>query len=156
MSGNGKLDYWTRAAMIAAVYALLTIALAPISYGVIQIRVAEALTILPYFTPAAIPGLFAGCLVANLFGGNGILDIVCGSVATLGAAYMKSLLKVRALVPLPPVLINALVVGYILHLVLGYPFYLTMLWVGAGQVAACYGLGFPLLLLLDKHRHLFS
>ena len=57
---------------------------------------------------------------------------------------------------MPPVLINALVVGYVLHLVLGYSLYLTMLWVGAGQVAACYGLGYPLLLLLDKHHHLFN
>lgn len=156
MSGSGKLGFWTKAAMIAAVYALLAIVLAPISYGMIQVRVAEALTILPYFTPAAIPGLFAGCMLANLYGGNGILDIVCGSLATLLAAYLTSRIKNRVLVPLPPVLINALVVGYVLHLVLGYSLYLTMLWVGAGQLAACYGLGYPLLLLLEKHRQLLN
>ena len=137
-------------------YALLAIVLAPISYGMIQVRVAEALTILPYFTPAAIPGLFAGCMLANLYGGNGILDIVCGILATLLAAYLTSRIKNRLLVPLPPVLINALVVGYVLHLVLGYSLYLTMLWVGAGQLAACYGLGYPLLLLLEKHRQLLN
>ena len=69
------MKFWARAAMIAAVYALLTIALAPVSYGIVQIRVAEALTILPFFTPAAIPGLFVGCIVANLFGNGRYVEL---------------------------------------------------------------------------------
>ncbi|MEW5786164.1 MAG: QueT transporter family protein [Bacillota bacterium] len=151
-----RLNYWTKAAMIAAVYALLTISFAPISYGMIQVRVSEALTVLPFFTTAAVPGLFVGCLLANIYGGNGILDVVFGSAATLVAAYLTSKIRLKYLAPLPPVLINVLVVGYILHLVLGFPFYLTALWVGAGQVVACYGLGYPLLLILEKRRILFD
>lgn len=141
--------------MIAAVYATLTILLAPISYGMVQVRVAEMLMVLPYFMPAAVPGLFAGCLIANIFGGLGILDIVFGSLATLLSAYLVTKIKNKYLVPLPPVLVNAVIVGLILHLVLELPFYLTLIWVALGQLIACYGLGLPLLLLLEKRRDIF-
>ena len=149
------LNYWTRAAMIGALYAGLTILLAPISYGMIQVRVAEMLMVLPYFTPAAVPGLFVGCFIANLYGGYGLLDIIFGSLATLISAVLVSRIKKRYFVPLPPVLINAIIVGFILHLVLDIPFYLTAAWVGLGQLVACYGLGLPLLLILDKQRQIF-
>ncbi len=142
--------------MIGAVYALLTILLAPISYGMIQVRVAEALMVLPFFTPAATPGLFVGCLIANIYGGHGILDIVFGSLATLISALIVQKTANRYLVPLSPVLINALIVGMVLHLVLELPFYLTAAWVGLGQLLACYGLGLPLLLLLQKHDYIFK
>jgi len=84
-----KNRYLVHAASIAAVYAVLTIAFAPLSYGQIQVRFAEALTILPFFTSAAIPGLFVGCIVANFFGPGGMLDVVFGSAATLIAAYIS-------------------------------------------------------------------
>lgn len=150
------LKFWARGAVIAAVYALLTVALAPLSYGMIQVRVSEALAVLPYFTPAAVPGLFVGCIIANIYGGNGILDIVFGSLASLISAVVVSRIRVRLLVPLPPVIINAIIVGLVLHYVLGFPLALIMLWVGIGQVIACYGLGYPLLLFLEKRRHLFN
>jgi uncharacterized membrane protein len=150
------LNYWTRAAMIGALYAGLTILLAPISYGMIQVRVSEMLMVLPYFTAAAVPGLFVGCLIANIYGGYGLLDIVFGSFATLLAAFLVTKIKNRFLVPLPPVLINAVIVGLILHLVLDLPFYMTAAWVGLGQLIACYGLGLPLLFILDKQRHIFD
>jgi uncharacterized membrane protein len=115
---NGdRLNYWTRAAMIGAIYALLTVLFAPISYGMIQVRISEMLMILPYFTSAAIPGLFVGCFIANIYGGQGILDIVFGSLATLLSAYIVSKISNKYLVPLPPVIINALIVGWVLHLV---------------------------------------
>ena len=151
-----KINFWTKAAMIGALYALLTVAAAPISYGVIQVRIAEALTVLPYFTPAAVPGLFVGCLIANMVGGYGILDIIFGSLATLVSAFLVTRIRVKYLVPLPPVVINAAVVGAVLHYVLELPFYLTFFWVGAGQVVACYGLGLPLLHVLDKRRDIFE
>jgi uncharacterized membrane protein len=141
--------------MIGALYAGLTILLAPISYGMIQVRVAEMLMVLPFFTPAAVPGLFVGCLIANVYGGYGLLDIVFGSLATLISAILVARIKNRYLVPLPPVLINAIIVGFVLHLVLALPFHLTAAWVGLGQLLACYGLGLPLLLILDKQRHIF-
>ena len=73
-----NIRYLTTAVMIAAMYVVLCIALRPFSYGEVQVRVAEALTILPYFTSAAIPGLFIGCIIANLLGGSIILDVVFG------------------------------------------------------------------------------
>ena len=142
--------------MIGAIYALLTVLFAPISYGMIQVRISEMLMILPFFTPAAIPGLFVGCLVANIFGGYGIPDIVFGSLATLVSAYLVSKIGNKYLVPLPPVIINAVVVGLVLHLVLDLPFYMTVIWVGIGQLVACYGLGLPLLLILEKQRYIFK
>ena len=75
--------------MIAALYAALTITLAPISYGPIQFRVSEALTLLPWYRAEAVPGLFVGCLVANFFGGYGLVDMICGSMATLIAALLR-------------------------------------------------------------------
>ncbi len=147
--GRRKIEFIARAAIIAALYAALTLALAPISYGLIQFRVAEALTVLAYFTPAAVPGLFIGCLVANIIGPNGLLDIIFGSLATLIAAFMTYNIKNKYLAPLPPVVVNALIVGPIVAYYVGAPFYLGMLYVGAGQVVVCYLLGLPLLLALE-------
>ena len=88
-----RTKYFIQAALIAAVYSVITLLFAPISYGIMQVRVSEALTILPYFTPAAIPGLFIGVVIANSYGGLGLLDIVFGSLATLIAAYLSYLLR---------------------------------------------------------------
>ena len=76
--------------MIAALYVTLTVALSPISFGPVQFRVAEALTLLPFFMPEAIPGLFVGCFLSNLAGGFGLIDIIVGSGATLFAAWLTS------------------------------------------------------------------
>ncbi|WZL72913.1 QueT transporter family protein [Clostridiaceae bacterium 35-E11] len=148
-----KTNFLVQAAFIGAIYAVLTITLAPISYGQIQVRVAEALTVLPMFTPAAIPGLFVGCIVANIYGGGGIIDIVFGSSATLLAAFMSYKIGKKWLVPLPPVLINGIVVGLILHYLYQLPLLITMGWVTFGQMIACYGLGYPLILMLEKYRN---
>ncbi len=155
-TNEGRLKYLARAAMIGAIYVVLTLIFAPISYGMIQVRISEMLMVLPYFTAAAVPGLFVGCLIANIFGGHGMLDIVFGSLATLIAAYLVTKLENKYLVPLPPVIINALIVGQVLSIVLEMPFYLTATWVGIGQVVACYGLGLPLLLFLEKRRYIFK
>jgi len=154
-----KIDaaFIARGAIIAALYAALTLALAPISFGLVQFRVAEALTVLAFYTPAAVPGLFVGCLLANIIGGLGIIDIVFGSLATLVAAYMTYKIKNRFLAPLPPVLINALVVGPIVAYYVEVPFYLGMLYVGLGQLAVCYALGLPLLFALKPYsKRLFG
>ena len=143
-----------RGAMLAAAYAALTLALAPVSFGAFQFRVSEALTVLPWFYPEAVPGLFVGCLVANLFGGNGLLDVVFGSLATLGAALLSRRMKNPWLVPLPPVVVNALVIGAVLSYVLDLPFWMTAGEVGLGQLGACYVLGMPLLLFLKRRLDL--
>jgi uncharacterized membrane protein len=115
------------------------------------VRVSEALTVLPFIFPESILGLFIGCMIANIFGGLGVIDIVFGSLATLIAGYLTSKMPNLYLAPLPPVLINAIVVGLILKFVLGAPLLVTMLYVGIGQFLACYVMGLPLLYWLKRN-----
>ncbi|MGI6175489.1 MAG: QueT transporter family protein [Christensenellales bacterium] len=140
----------TQSAVIAALYAVLTILLQPISYGAVQFRVSELLTILPFFMAEAVPGLFVGCLISNILGFTGILDVVFGPLATLLAAYVTYRIRVKWLAPLPPVLFNAFIVGGIISLQSALPFWGTALSVGFGQLVVCYGGGLPLLLLIEK------
>lgn len=144
---------------IAALYAVLTIAVAPISSGLMQCRISEALCILPWFIPAAVPGLFVGCLLANLLTGAVVYDVIFGSLATLLAAQATLLLRqhstsprMKYLAPLPPVIANGLIVGWLLSNVyqVGVPFLTCALYVAAGEAVACYALGLPLLLLMEK------
>lgn len=145
------------AGIIAALYFALTMAVAPLSYGqlgMVQIRISEALCILPYFTPAAIPGLFVGCILANIFSFLGVVDIVFGSIATLAAALVTYFIKNRWLLPLPSVAFNAVIIGAVLKYFYFFevPLWLPMLYVGAGQAVACYALGMPLFFLLNRHK----
>lgn len=141
--------------MIAAIYVVLTVVFAPFSFGEVQVRVAEALTILPFFTPAAIPGLFIGCLIGNVLGGALLPDIIFGSLATLvGAVGSYLLRRNRYLVPLPPIAANTLVVPFILKYAYGLalPIPFMMLTVGIGEVISCGVLGFIILTALSKYR----
>jgi uncharacterized membrane protein len=154
---NLSTRYIAQVGIIASLYAAVTIALAPISYGPIQVRVSEALTILPYLTPAAIPGLFIGCVVANVYGGLGIYDIVGGSLCTLLAAiltYLISRTRKPILAPLPPVVVNALGVSLYLHFLFQLPYWLTVTYIAVGEVAACFVLGYPLLLFILRREKL--
>ena len=159
--GGGRLSktrFITHAALIAAVYAALTIWLAPIAFGQRQIRVAEALSILPAFTPAAIPGLFIGCAIANTMSFFGLPDLIFGSLATLISAqstYMLArLTRERGaalqaiLLPLPAILVNTVVIGAMISILTGVTFNITALGVMTGQALSCYGLGVPLYFLL--------
>ncbi|HHV60498.1 MAG TPA: QueT transporter family protein [Clostridiaceae bacterium] len=139
-----------QAALIASIYTVLTLVFAPLSFDLIQVRVSEGLTVLPYFTPAAIPGLFAGCIISNFIAGNGLIDVIFGSLATLVAAFFSRKMPKRWLVPLPPVIINAIVVGLILNYILKVPFLAAFGFVALGQSIACYGLGYVLMLVLEK------
>jgi len=145
------IRFIAEASAIAAMYAVLTI-LIPGGSGQIQIRVSEALTVLAFFTPAAIPGLFAGCLTANLFVGAGIYDIIFGSLATLVAAILTNRIPSRYLAPLPPVIVNAVVVAFVLNATIQAPLLITMGFVALGEIIACYGLGYPLMLFMEKQR----
>lgn len=145
-----KINKVARIAIIAAVYAAVTVMLAPISYLGMQVRVSEALTVLPFIFPESVMGLFIGCLIANIYGGLGLIDIIFGSLATLIAGYLTSRMPNQYLAPLPPVLVNAVVVGFILNFTLKLPLLLTMLTVGIGQFLACYVIGLPLLYWLKK------
>lgn len=140
-----------RGALIAALYTALTLLLAPISFGPLQLRVSEALCILPIVLPEAIPGLFVGCLLSNLLAGQPWQDVVFGSLATLLAGILTYLLRRRPLLAaLPPVVVNAVVIGLVLMWTLQLPLLLTMGEIALGQIAACYVLGIPLLALIKR------
>ena len=151
-----NIRYLTTAVMIAAMYVVLCLILRPFSYGEVQVRVAEALTILPYFTSAAIPGLFIGCIIANLLGGSIIIDVVFGSLATLLAAIFTYLLRKqnRFLASLPPIVFNALIVPYVLKYGYGLPFTIGFmtLTVAIGEIISCGILGQILLAALNKRK----
>ncbi len=154
---NKNVLFWTQAAMIAAIYVVLTVVFAPISFSVGQVRIAEALTILPVFTPAAIPGLFVGCLIGNVIAGGVIWDIIFGSLATLIGAYFTYLLRRqnKFLAPLPPILSNTIVIPLILEYAYGMkqglPF--MMLMVGIGEVISCGVLGMIVYAVLQKYKN---
>ncbi|WP_125152810.1 QueT transporter family protein [Clostridium rectalis] len=156
-----KTRYLAISSLIAAIYAVITMFLSyPMSYQASQFRVAEALTILPFFSSSAIPGLFLGCIIANILSPVGPLDIIFGSLATLISAIItynigKSKLKWKIyLAPLPPVIVNALIVGFLLHYTIGWPLVITILQVALGELLCCYGLGLPLLVFIKKNKEL--
>ncbi len=141
-------------AAVAALYVVLTLVFAPISYGAVQVRIAEALTILPLFTSAAVPGLFIGCLLANIIGGAIIWDVIFGSIATLiGAVVGRWLRSNRWLVPIPAVLSNTVIVPLVLRYGYGVdmPILLLMLYILIGEVIGCYILGEILGSVLKKY-----
>ncbi len=140
----------TRAAMVAGFYAVLTIVLAPISYGAVQVRVADALAVLPYIFPETAVGLFVGCIIANMIAGYGVLDIVFGSLSTLVAGVLTALMPNKWLAPLPPVIIVALIVGWYLSILLNVPTLACMAYIAIGGLIACYGLGMIILLVFER------
>lgn len=153
---NKKVILITQAGVIAALYVVLTLlanAFGLANYA-IQVRFSEALTILPFFTPAAIPGLFAGCLLSNLITGCAPMDVVFGSLATLvGAIGTYVLRKNKWLTPIPPIVANIIVVPLVLAYVYqfeGSLFYFAVT-VGIGEIISCGILGMILLFALNKH-----
>lgn len=178
MRTTKNVRFLTQAAMIAALYAVLTYAAAAVNlaYGAVQFRFSEALTVLPVFTPAAIPGLAVGCFLANLGSPLGLVDWIFGTGATLLAAvgtWMARRIQIKGvpvLAPLPPVVANVVLVGFELSCLssagtfaLGNftwaAFGASALSVGIGELVICYALGLPLLLALRKtgaSQRLFS
>ena len=157
-----KTRFITHAAIIAALYVVLTyfINAFNLASGAIQVRISEAMTVLPFFTPAAIPGLFIGCTIANIFAGGVIWDVVFGSLATLIGAAGTYLLRNKkpVLAVIPPILANTVIVPFVLRCAYGVegsiPFF--MLTVGIGEVISCGILGCILLKVLEKHRDIFN
>ena len=159
-----SLTTMVQAAMIAAIYVVLTFianAFGLANYAV-QVRFSEALTILPYFTPAAIPGLFIGCLLSNILTGCALPDIIFGSIATLlGALGTYALRKWKWCAPICPIISNMIIVPLVL--IYGYGLLIEglsvlqcfgyyCLTVGAGEVISCGILGMILLFALEKYR----
>ncbi len=160
---NKKVQFLTQGALIAALYVVLCQIFAPISFRDVQVRIAEGLTILPFFTPAAIPGLFVGCILGNLLGGAIPLDVIFGSLATLiGALGTWAIGKkiqsahlskaVKYTLPIPPIAMNTIVVPLILYYGYGIniPIPIQMLTVGFGEILSCGVIGMILLFSLEK------
>ncbi|MBQ9642568.1 MAG: QueT transporter family protein [Lachnospiraceae bacterium] len=160
-SSSKGLHYIIYAGITAAIYVVLTVLIASfnLASGAIQVRISEALTILPCILPAAVPGVTIGCLLANIITGCALPDIIFGTLATfIGAVGTRALakkfgcstLKTRVLCSLPPVISNTIIVPLILtyayHIPGGIPFF--MLTVGAGELISCTVLGVLLLMLL--------
>jgi len=136
--------------IIAALYAMLTILLQAISFGPIQVRISEAMTVLPVLFPTAVPGLTIGCFIANLIYSTW-QDWVFGTLATLIAAVLSRKLRKNVyLAALMPVISNALIVGVMLYILFGGSWWLNILTVGAGEAIACFVLGIPLVKALEK------
>ncbi|MCI6630874.1 MAG: QueT transporter family protein [Lachnospiraceae bacterium] len=154
---NKNVSIITVGAMTAALYVVLTLvanAFGLANYA-IQVRFSEALTILPYFTPAAIPGLFVGCILSNLITGCMPLDVLFGSLATLlGALGTYSLRKCKWAAPIPPIIANTIIVpfvlAYVYHFEGSIPYF--MVTVGIGEIISCGVLGMILLNVLDKYK----
>ena len=154
---NKNVSIITVGAMTAALYVVLTLvanAFGLANYA-IQVRFSEALTILPYFTPAAIPGLFVGCILSNLITGCMPLDVLFGSLATLiGALGTYSLRKCKWAAPVPPIIANTIIVpfvlAYVYHFEGSIPYF--MVTVGIGEIISCGVLGMILMNVLDKYK----
>ena len=160
---NQKVLYLTQGAVIAALYVVLCQIFAPISFRDVQVRIAEGLTILPFFTPAAVPGLLVGCIIGNLLGGAIPVDIVFGSIATLigalGTRMIGNVIRKKNLrnsylylLPVPPIAANTIIVPLILFYGYGIPvpIWIQMLTVGLGEVISCGVIGMVLLFALEK------
>lgn len=154
-----KTSYLARCSLIAAAYAVLTIAFPALSYGPVQVRVSEALCILPFFMPEAVWGLTVGCFVANLVGVTmGVTlpwDVLIGTLATFISVVITRKIRIKWLVPLPTVISNAVLVGIMLTYIIlpsseTVPLWYNIMTVGAGEVIACYGLGIPLFSVMEK------
>jgi len=141
-----------RGALIAAIYVVLCIALQPISYGAIQLRVAEALSVLPILYKEAVPGIFVGVLLANIFGGLGLADIVVGSLTSLLAAYLTYRFRNSLLAYLSPVVLNAVFISLYLHALANLPYWITVLSIGASQAIVVFALGYPLVRFLRRYE----
>ncbi len=141
-----------RAGIIASVYVVVSYILMPISYGLVQFRAAEALTLLPILYPEAIWGVFIGCFIANILGGLGPWDIFGGSLVTLLAAYVTYRYRHSLIAYLSPIVLNAFLVGAYLSVLLEVPYVIVAASVGIGQAGVILLLGVPLIRFLKMAK----
>ncbi len=164
MKNSNQTKFLVTGGLIAAIYAACTYIAAAlgIAYGGIQFRFSEALTLLPIFTPAAIPGLIIGCFLGNLGSPFGIVDILLGTLATALAAICTyatrkiNFFKLPLLPLLFPVIFNAIIIGAEVAFFLPegislFGYLISAMQVAVGELVVCYGLGIPFYLLLKKH-----
>jgi len=147
-----KAKHLTRAALIAGLYVIITYILSPISFGPIQFRVSEALTVLPIIYPEAIPALFIGVFLSNIIGGLGMVDILGGSLVTLLAAYGTYYFRDSFIAYLSPILLNGFLISIYLHLLFAIPYWLTVIQISISEAVVVLFLGYPLIRVLKKRR----
>lgn len=152
---RNKTHRLTRAALVGGCYFLLTVLppLSSIAYGPVQVRVSEALTVLPFLFPETMWGLAIGCFLANVLGGLGVVDFLLGPLFTLLAGYLTSRISRALWAPLPPVLVNGFGVSVYLAILFRIPYLLSVFYVIVGEAIACYGLGLLLLVLLERRGY---
>lgn len=165
MTNNTSTKRLVKVALVAALYAVLTVALAPISYGNIQFRVSELMVLLAFFDPFYIGGLTLGCFIANLLGPNGLMDVIFGTLATLISVSAISLTAKTfkgsklglGIASIWPTLFNALIIGWVLNYAFELPLVLSMLEVGFGEFVVVSIVGVPLFIfIMEKYPHLLS
>lgn len=155
-----NIRYLTKASLIAAIYIVLVLIqilpfpLASLTFGPIQLRLAEGLALLPLVEAAAVPGLFVGCLLANLllapYSGFGLIDIIGGSLVTLLAAYLTSKMKTKFTAILPPVILNGFIVSIWVSYFTKIPYLYTVLGIGGGELASVVLFGSVILYVYEK------
>ncbi len=173
MVKKSKLRYFVRAATIASLYFVITFFTKPLSFGAIQVRIAESLTVLPYIFPEAIWGLTIGCFLANIFSPFGPIDMILGTFLTFIAALLTMEIgkhsKSKYLAPIPPIIFNAFGVAFYIIALSGLsgkigfeafkyvfvnfklvPYFLGVLTIGLGEAFSTYGLGLPILSALQR------
>lgn len=165
LNGKKSINYIVTASLIAAAYVTLTFLsnIFSLAYGPIQLRLSEVLTVLPIFTSAAVPGVTVGCFIANIASFNAV-DMIFGTLATLLAALLTYALRnikfkgIPFLAMLPPVVVNAVVIGFEIAFFflpkgnLLWGFVISGIEVGLGELAVCYVFGIPFYLLVKKHN----
>lgn len=157
-----KAKIITQSAAIAAMYVALTLfaGVFNLAGGAIQLRISEALTILPYFTFSAVPGLFIGCLISNILLGSVIWDVIFGSIATLTGAIITYFLRKKSkyFAPLGPIVSNTVIIPFVLSYAYGVEkaMWFLFLTIGIGEVLSCGVLGMILLNSLKKRKNLFK
>ena len=157
MTNQIKVKRLVRMGIIGAIYALLTISLAPISYGNFQFRISEILVLLAFYDPLYIGGLTIGCLIANMLGPNGMMDVVFGTLATfisvcaigLTAKYIKNKASIF-IASLWPTLFNGLIIGWVLNVTIGLPYWISALEVSIGEFVVITIVGIPVFKFIEN------
>lgn len=141
-------------ALVAAAYAVLTVAIAPVSYGPVQFRFSEVMTLLAFIDPLYIPGLVIGCAISNIFSPLGVVDVVVGTAGTFLSVYMISKSKRLLVASLWPTLFNGILVGAELYFIVKLPFWISSLQVALGEFVVVTLVGYPLFKLIEKNKSL--
>lgn len=143
-----------RGAIISALYIVVTFFLQSVSFGPVQFRAAEALTVLPIIYPEAIPALFIGVLVSNIIGGLGLVDIIGGSLVTLIAAYFTYYFRDSILAYLSPIVFNGFLISIYLHIFFELPYWLNVITISLSEAVVVFLLGYPLIQYLKKKKRI--